>query len=167
MRRAGPPGGDATDVAAHATCVVVGEAGVLIRGASGAGKSTLARKLLAGAARAGLYGSLVADDRVRLSVRGGRVLAKTPASIAGKMEMRGQGILTGPHESAAVLRLVVDCGVKALDRFPERVDLLAEVAGVCLPRIVAGPEDADRVLLALGYGQYLYEPGNPSPVDAL
>jgi HPr kinase/phosphorylase len=100
-------------------------------------------------------------------VKGGRVLAKTPAAIAGKMEMRGQGILTGPHESAAVLRLVVDCGVKALDRFPERVDLLAEVAGVSLPRIVAGPEDTDRVLLALGYGEYLYEPGNPSPVDAL
>ncbi len=35
----------------HASCVVVGEAGVLIRGPSGSGKSTLAREILDLAAR--------------------------------------------------------------------------------------------------------------------
>lgn len=153
--------------ALHATCVVVGDAGVLIRGPSGAGKSTLARRIVEEATRRGLFARLVSDDRVFVRVHDGRAVARTHPAIAGALEMRGRGLLHGAHESAAVLRLVVDCGVVALDRMPDRDDLMAEVAGVSLPRIVAGPEDADRVFLALGRGSFSSEPGNPKPANAL
>ena len=47
----------------HATVVLVGEAGVLIRGASGSGKSALALALMSEAGRRGLFARLVGDDR--------------------------------------------------------------------------------------------------------
>ena len=50
-----PPAGASADRrlgTVHATCVVIGEAGVLLRGPSGSGKSTLARRLVEGAADA-------------------------------------------------------------------------------------------------------------------
>ena len=50
----------------HACALVIGETGVLIRGASGAGKSSLVLALLEAAAAKGLFARLVADDRVAL-----------------------------------------------------------------------------------------------------
>ena len=47
----------------HATCVVIDEGGVLIRGAPAAGKSTLARELVAIALLQGRFARLVSDDR--------------------------------------------------------------------------------------------------------
>ncbi|WP_158266827.1 HPr kinase/phosphorylase [Alsobacter soli] len=152
-------------VPVHACCVVVGDAGVLIRGPSGSGKSTLARRLLDEAARRGLFGRLVSDDNVLVEARGGRALGRVRPAIAGAIEIRGRGILHGEHEPSAVLRLVVDCGVNALDRMPEAGDLATVVEGVTLPRIVAGPDEADRVLLALGRG--LFAPRNPERDTAL
>src|SRR5690242_7632767 len=95
--------------AVHASCVVVGEAGILIRGPSGAGKSTLARELILEAHRVARFARLVSDDRVRIANRNGRLLASAPPAIAGKLEARGFGVLTMPYESFAIVRLVVDC----------------------------------------------------------
>ena len=53
---------------AHASAVVVGGHGVLIRGASGSGKSSLVLGLIDAQSPPAM---LVADDRVRLSVRDG------------------------------------------------------------------------------------------------
>jgi HPr kinase/phosphorylase len=147
--------------ALHATCVVVGEAGVLIRGPSGAGKSTLARRVLDEAARRGVFALMVSDDRVLVDRISDRAVARAHPAIAGALEVRGVGLLSGPHESAVVLRLVVDCGAVALDRMPHRDDLMAVVAGVSLPRVVAGPEQADRVFLALGRATYSFGAGEP------
>lgn len=160
-------GAQAVTEALHATCVVVGDAGVLFRGPSGAGKSTLARRVIEEAARRALFAVLVSDDRVLVDLHAGRAVARQHPAIAGALELRGHGLVHGPHESAVVLRLVVDCGALALDRMPDRDDLMATVAGVSLPRIVAGPEDADRVFLALGHASFASEPGNPKPANAL
>jgi HPr kinase/phosphorylase len=73
----------------HACCVLVGERGLLIRGASGSGKSTLARELVTDAARAGLFAAHVADDRTRLEAIHGRLLAGPVPEIRGKLEVRG------------------------------------------------------------------------------
>jgi serine kinase of HPr protein (carbohydrate metabolism regulator) len=89
----------------HASAVVVGDRGVLVRGASGAGKSSLALALVAAF---GARAVLVADDRVALSAAGGRLVATAPAAIAGAMEVRGLGIIAAPHLSPAVIDLVVD-----------------------------------------------------------
>ena len=59
----------------HAGCVLVGEAGLLIRGASGSGKSTLAREVVSRAVQAGRFGRLVSDDRTRIEARHGRLVA--------------------------------------------------------------------------------------------
>ena len=62
--------------------------GALIEGPSGAGKSDLAlRAIAAGGWR------LVADDRVRLFVSAGRLFGRAPAVLAGRMEVRGLGVI--------------------------------------------------------------------------
>ncbi|MFL4972164.1 MAG: HPr kinase/phosphorylase, partial [Microvirga sp.] len=86
----------------HATCVVIGEAGILIRGASGSGTSSLAGALLAGAALAGRFGRLVGDDRVEIAVLNGRLVARPVKPIEGRLEVRGIGIVALAHEPAAV-----------------------------------------------------------------
>lgn len=88
------------------------KAGVLILGASGAGKSALALALVACGAK------LVADDRVELFVRGGRIVARAPANIAGFLEVRGLGIVEIPHVRDAKIALVVKITAKTPPRLP-------------------------------------------------
>lgn len=121
----------------HATALVVGEAGVLLRGPSGAGKSLTTLTLLDLCATRGVFARLVADDRVALRVAGGRLVAAPHPALAGRIERRGQGIEDVPHLSRAAIGLVVDLLAPGVDapRLPEpdaeRVDLL----GVALPRL--------------------------------
>ncbi|HEV7872755.1 MAG TPA: HPr kinase/phosphatase C-terminal domain-containing protein [Enterovirga sp.] len=138
------------DGTVHASCVIVGEAGILIRGASGSGKSTLARELLDSAEASGLFARLVCDDRVALSHKHGRIIARTVAPIAGRLEIRGFGIVDRAWEPAAVVRLVVDCGV-APRRMPDAVGLQTDVCGVTLPRVAveSGRDSAGLVLTRL------------------
>ena len=86
----------------HATAVAIGGEGVLIRGPSGSGKSDLALRLIDEGAM------LVADDRTELFVESGRVMARAPAGIAGKLEVRGMGIVCLPNLDVAPLTMVVD-----------------------------------------------------------
>ncbi len=141
----------------HATMVAVGESAVLLRGRSGAGKSRLAQALIGEALALGLFARLVADDRVLISVRGGRVIARSPHAIAGLIEERGSGLLRVAHEPAAVARCVVDLGpIDASGdrpaRMPEEADNMVEIAGVGLPRLRLDrdvqPIDAARRVLA-------------------
>jgi len=123
----------------HASCVVVRESGILIRGASGAGKSRFGALLLAQARALGEFAAWVADDRVVVRRRAERLLAAPHPAIAGRYEARGLGILREPHEPCAVLRLIVDF-VESTERLPDGAELLGMVAGVALPRLplVAG-----------------------------
>ncbi len=119
----------------HASCVLVGEAGVLIRGASGFGKSALAHMLLTEAAQRGGFACLVCDDRVRVERRSGRLLARAVSPLQGRLEVRGVGLLAVAHETAAVVRLVVDCLTDAPTRLPEAAERSATIEGVALPRL--------------------------------
>ncbi|ADZ72621.1 HPr kinase/phosphorylase [Polymorphum gilvum] len=124
-----------TAATVHAGCVVLGTAGVLLRGRSGSGKSALAEALVRAAAVAGNFSAHVADDRVMLSAGAGRLVARPAAPIAGLLEVRGRGIVAVPHEPAALVRLVVDLVPHdQLPRLPEPADLLADVAGIRVPR---------------------------------
>ncbi|MDP4022121.1 aldolase [Methylobacterium sp. NEAU 140] len=121
-------------VTVHAACVALGGAGVLIRGPSGAGKSSLAL-LLAEAAGA----ALVADDRVGLAVRAGRLVARPHPAAIGLVEVRGQGILTAEALGVAtlpeaILSLAVDL-VEAAPRLPDPPEDAA-ILGLHLPRLV-------------------------------
>lgn len=137
--------------ALHASCVVVGEAGILIRGPSGSGKSALAYELILEAERRGRFARLVGDDRVRLANRNGRLVVAAVPAIAGKIEARGFGVLTFPYESSAVVRLVVDCLTSEGPRLPGPGERTLTVDGVCLPRIGAllQPGAARIILLRL------------------
>lgn len=94
----------------HASCVAIGGRGVLISGASGRGKSDLALRLIDRGAR------LVSDDYSELRSEGGQLLASAPATIAGRIEMRGVGILELDAIPEAPVCLYVD-----LDGAPERL----------------------------------------------
>lgn len=116
----------------HGSAALIGEAGILIRGASGSGKSTLLLDLLAADPKGT---RLVADDRVIVSEANGRLLADVPAAIAGLVEMRGVGLLTRAYVAPIVIRLVVD--LKPLEscwRLPEASEARSELEGVVLPR---------------------------------
>lgn len=124
----------------HATAVLVGADGVLLRGPSGAGKSTLAWLLIDRGAR------LVGDDRIHLSACHGRIIANPADALAGRLELRGRGILPVAFERSVVIRLVVDL-VDELERLPGADALSAELLGVRLPRQPVPGASARSVLL--------------------
>jgi serine kinase of HPr protein (carbohydrate metabolism regulator) len=109
------------------TTVAIGGRGVLLRGASGSGKSDLALRLIDRGA------ILVSDDYTQVHAQGGRLFVVAPATIAGKIEIRGIGIVEVPTASDIPLCLVAELD-QAPERLPER-PLSAEVAGVALPGI--------------------------------
>jgi serine kinase of HPr protein (carbohydrate metabolism regulator) len=119
----------------HGTCVVVGEDGILIRGEPGSGKSTLAREIVERASEAGRFARLVSDDRTRLAARHGRLVAGAVAAIAGRLEVRGIGIVRVAHEPGAVVRLVVDLVPGEPPRLPEPADGSVTLCGISVPRL--------------------------------
>ena len=113
-------------VTAHATCIAFDGRGVLLRGSPGSGKSDLALRAIADGAR------LVADDQVILSRRGSKVVASSPPTLYGMIEIRGLGIMRVEAEAEAELVLVVDLTDRlSIDRLPE--PRRCELIGVDLP----------------------------------
>ena len=132
----------------HATVIVVGEAGILIRGASGSGKSTLALALITLAAQAGRFARLVADDRVELAATGGRLVARPVAPLEGIIERRGLGLTPEPYTGAVVIRLIVDLSADEPARMPEPEDLVDSLAGIDLTRLrMTGRAGDERLAL--------------------
>jgi serine kinase of HPr protein (carbohydrate metabolism regulator) len=126
----------------HATAVLAGAHGVLIRGPSGSGKSTFAFAMIERGAR------LVADDRVHLSACHGRLLATAHGAISGKLELRGRGLVDVPHERSAIIRLVVDLvDEAALERLPADDQMTDSILGVSLPRQPAPAASGGAMLL--------------------
>lgn len=96
----------------HASTVASGGRAVLICGRSGSGKSDLALRLI----DRGFC--LVSDDRTILRREGGRLLASAPATIAGKMEIRGLGIFDMDHVIDVPVALQVELG-SDIERLPD------------------------------------------------
>jgi serine kinase of HPr protein (carbohydrate metabolism regulator) len=96
----------------HATTVSVDGRAVLIEGISGVGKSDLALRLIDRGAK------LVSDDYSHIRRQDGQVVASAPATIAGKIEVRGLGIVDMPHVVEAPVALIVALGEPAA-RLPE------------------------------------------------
>ena len=134
--------------------MIIGEAGILIRGASGCGKSGLALALLRIGAASGQFARLVGDDRIGLAAAGGRLVAQAHPAIAGQVERRGFGIARMPAETRTVVRLVIDFQARGTKtaRLPEPQDEVTQIAGVALPRITLPPQpglqEASHAILA-------------------
>ncbi|MBO6782655.1 MAG: HPr kinase/phosphatase C-terminal domain-containing protein [Alphaproteobacteria bacterium] len=126
----------------HATCVAlaVGEdwCGVLLRGPSGSGKSDLALRLIDAGAR------LVSDDQTELTASSGEVVARAPESLAGRLEVRGVGILAFEYLAEAPVGLVCDlCAPSDVPRLPEAQTVW--IAGSELPRLWLAPFESSAV----------------------
>jgi len=128
----------------HATAVAIGDRAVLITGASGAGKSDLALRLIDRGA------VLISDDQVELASDGTGLLASPPESIAGRMEVRGIGIIAMPHRRSVPVALIVDLSAEPA-RMPE--PSTRRISGHDLPAVAATSLEASapiKVELALG-----------------
>jgi serine kinase of HPr protein (carbohydrate metabolism regulator) len=136
----------------HATALIVGERGVLVRGPSGSGKTSFSLALMTEARRDGLFARLIGDDRVDLSEVSERIIARPHPAIAGLVEQRWRGVVPAAVEAAGVIRLVVDLVEHSPPRVPpEDEDVL--LGTVSLPRLVLparpGPVACALVLAAL------------------
>ena len=87
----------------HASCVAIEGQAILLMGPSGAGKSDLALRLIDRGA------VLVSDDYTiwQRDEASGRLIASPPAPIAGRMEIRGLGIVAQEYCSAVPIALAV------------------------------------------------------------
>ena len=129
----------------HATTIDLNGDGVMLRGPSASGKSDLGLRLIDAGGR------LVADDRTELTLSGGAVRASAPKQTAGRMEVRGIGIMEVPTVPETRLALVVDLvGAEDVERLPEPET--ADVLGVALPLVRLAPFEASapaKVRMAL------------------
>ena len=128
----------------HASCVAAASDGVLILGASGQGKSDLALRLIDRGA------ALVADDRCDVWQEGGALWCRPPAALAGKIEIRGIGIVERPWTAPARLALAVRLADR-YDRMPPANEV-EMVAGRALPALRLSAFEASapiKVMIAL------------------
>ena len=137
----------------HASCLVVGETGILVRGPSGSGKSTLVSRLIAWAEDRGRFARLVADDRTRIASCGRRIVARPVPPLAGWLEVRGVGLVRVPHEPSCVVRRVVDLLGQAPERLPSGLGRETELAGIRLPCLRVYQPETWVVTAWLGRGK--------------
>ncbi len=146
----------------HGTTIAIDGAGVLIAGPSGSGKSDLALRLIDRGAQ------LVSDDQTLLMRRGQSLVATSPGTIRGKMEVRGVGIIEMPFVTDITLRLVV----RLVDSY-ERLPLSRQtetLAGVAIDHVrlkafeISAPLKVERALTAI-LSQPLQQPSYKAPVS--
>jgi serine kinase of HPr protein (carbohydrate metabolism regulator) len=96
----------------HASTVALDGRAVLISGPSGSGKSDLALRLL----DRGFV--LVSDDQTIVRKDGNRLLAAAPPTIAGKLEVRGIGIVEMERVDNIPIALIVEL-TSEIQRLPD------------------------------------------------
>lgn len=96
----------------HASTVANEGRAVLITGPSGAGKSDLTLRLLDRGFE------LVSDDRTIVRRDGDRLVAAAPPNLAGKLEIRGIGIVDMDHVSEVPVALIVEL-TSDIQRLPD------------------------------------------------
>ena len=131
----------------HGTCVAFGAYAALIRGVPGSGKSDLALRFLALPAEGEHRPMLVADDQVFVEPRGDVLFASVPPTIAGKLEVRGVGIIELPFVARAELVLAVDLvRAQVVPRMPPEPWEQTMIAGRSVARIGLAPFEASASL---------------------
>ena len=128
----------------HATTVAKDGRGVVIAGRSGSGKSDLALRLI----DRGFV--LVSDDQTLISKSDGVLMASAPATIRGKIEVRGIGILDVDFADRAAVSLWVTL-TNEIKRLPEGETHM--ILGLAVPEISLDAMTASapiKIELALG-----------------
>lgn len=120
--------------------------GVLIMGPSGIGKSDLALRALDDGFQ------LVSDDYSHLWLSGHHLYARAPDTIAGRIEVRGIGILPRPFRPLSRISLCVHCQNTTPERLPEPEDI--SFLGKSIPALRLNPLEASTVSkLRMALGQ--------------
>ena len=128
----------------HASTVASEGRAVLISGPSGSGKSDLTLRLL----DRGF--TLVSDDQTIVRRDGDRLIASAPSNIAGKLEIRGVGIVDLDHVSDVPVALLIEL-TSDIQRLPDD-NRERPILGVPLPLIsidAMAASAASKVALAL------------------
>ena len=128
----------------HASTVAREGRAVVISGPSGSGKSDLALRLL----DRGF--TLVSDDQTLIRREDQRLLASPPPTIAGKLEVRGIGIVDMEHLQEVPVGLFVEL-TGEFERMPEE-DRERHLLGLALPVVSIDASAASapsKVALAL------------------
>ena len=111
----------------HASTVATDGRAVVILGPSGSGKSDLALRLL----DRGF--TLVSDDQTLIKKDGDRLMASAPPNIAGKLEIRGIGIVDMETLSNIPVALLVEL-TSEIQRLPDE-NRERPLLGIKLPLI--------------------------------
>ncbi len=111
--------------------------GVLIMGPSGIGKSDLALRALDDGFQ------LVSDDYSHLWLSGHHLYARAPDTIAGRIEVRGIGILPRPFRPLSRISLCVHCQNTAPERLPEPMETV--FLGKSIPALRLNPLETSTV----------------------
>ena len=127
MNQGGPSAPRISAETLHASTVAIGGRAVVISGPSGAGKSDLALRLL----DRGF--TLVSDDRTIVKRDGTRLIASAPENIAGKLEVRGIGIVEVDSASDVAVALLVELA-SDIQRMPDD-DRERLILGVRVPLV--------------------------------
>jgi serine kinase of HPr protein (carbohydrate metabolism regulator) len=131
----------------HGTCVAFGAHAALLRGRSGSGKSDLALRFLALAPDGDMAPRLIADDQVVVEEQGGTLTVSAPDALAGKLEVRGLGIMTLPHAERAKLVLIVDLVARdEVPRMPPEPLPRITLLGVRVPNLQLAPFEVSAPL---------------------
>lgn len=128
----------------HATTVAMGGRAVLISGPSGSGKSDLALRLLDRGFK------LVSDDQTLVRRDGERLIASPPPNIAGKIEVRGIGIVDVQNVSDVAVALLVEL-TSDIQRLPDDARE-RPILGISLPIVSVDAMTASaaaKIVLAL------------------
>lgn len=122
----------------HASTVSIDGRAVLLLGSSGSGKSDLALRLIDRGA------VLVSDDYTHIAAFGDTLVASAPSTIAGRIEVRGLGIIPMEHVDGIRVALAVRLQ-DGPERMPERK--LEPFAGVAVPVLILDPRPASAPLV--------------------
>lgn len=128
----------------HASTVAKDGRAVLLTGLSGAGKSDLALRLI----DRGL--TLVSDDQTLVKRQGTTLVASAPPTIAGKIEIRGIGIIDLDHVTDVPVALLVEL-TSEVQRLPDD-NRERPIVGVPIPLISVDAMTASaaaKVVIAL------------------
>lgn len=162
-RESGPGIAPVHDTTVHATTVARGPFAALLRGPSGSGKSDLALRFLCSdnawpfpalTTRSPPVHRLVADDYTYIARSGDRLMVTCPPTIAGRIEVRGLGIIEILSLEIARLALVVDLAPPGtIERMPDP-DARLDVHGIAIAYLRLAPfEHSAPVKLAVALEQ--------------